>query len=197
MTLYASWGERGVVRLQKNHTHNVISNMPLPLQLLRIVPLIRKQRAHVEHYFYAPPVRIHRIKPWKENNVNNIIFLFIKDLNHLGFWYFVVFTKILHPFSSFTCLFYFYWLSVCNLRWKAESSEAPDENSGIAKKDTSQYHEVEDNIEYQQSLSLKNWFLKTFLQNFVPVFRYSWSVRYRCWKKEILINAPLLPTVKL
>lgn len=54
--------EARVVRLEEDHADDVVADVPLPLQLLRIVLLVRQLRAHVEHDFDGPPAGVHRVQ---------------------------------------------------------------------------------------------------------------------------------------
>ena len=56
--LDATWGEPSVVRLKEDHADDVVTNMALPLQLLRVVLLVREQGGDVEHHLNAPPVGV-------------------------------------------------------------------------------------------------------------------------------------------
>ena len=58
MGLDTAGGEPGVVSLQEDNTHNVVANVSLPLEFLRIAFLIRKQGGYMEHNFYASPVGV-------------------------------------------------------------------------------------------------------------------------------------------
>jgi hypothetical protein len=62
MALDARRTEGSVVGLQKHHAHNVVADVALSLQLLRVVLLIRKLRADVKHDFDIAPVRVHRVE---------------------------------------------------------------------------------------------------------------------------------------
>ncbi len=52
----------GVVGLEEDDTDDVVADVSLALQLLRIVLLVGEQRSHVEHDLYAAPVRVHRVQ---------------------------------------------------------------------------------------------------------------------------------------
>ena len=54
----ATWGEPSVVRLKEDHADDVITNMAFPLQLLRVVLLVREQGGDVEHHLDAAPVGV-------------------------------------------------------------------------------------------------------------------------------------------
>lgn len=62
MALNARRREGSVVRFKEDHAYDIVPYVPFPLKLLRVMPLIRKKRRHVEHDLYAPPVCIHRVE---------------------------------------------------------------------------------------------------------------------------------------
>ena len=54
----ATWREAGVVCLKEDHTDYIVANMPLPLQLLRVVLLVGQQGGDVEHHLDAAPMSV-------------------------------------------------------------------------------------------------------------------------------------------
>ena len=50
------------IRLQEDDTNDVVADVSLALQFLRIVLLVGQQSGHVEHDLDAPPVRVHRVQ---------------------------------------------------------------------------------------------------------------------------------------
>ena len=54
----ATWWESGVVCLKEDHADYVVTNMTLPLQLLRVVLLVGQQGGDVEHHLDAAPMRV-------------------------------------------------------------------------------------------------------------------------------------------
>lgn len=61
MALYTRGGESGVVGFEEHHADDVVADVSLALELLRIVLFIRQQGAYVEHYFYVAPIGVYRI----------------------------------------------------------------------------------------------------------------------------------------
>lgn len=62
MALDAARTKAGVVRLKEHDADDVIADVSLPLQLLRVVSLVGQLRAHVEHDLYRPPARVNRVQ---------------------------------------------------------------------------------------------------------------------------------------
>lgn len=58
MTLDAGGTETCVIRLEEHDAHDVVADVTLALQLLRIVFLVGQQRGHVEHDLDVAPVCI-------------------------------------------------------------------------------------------------------------------------------------------
>lgn len=54
--------EVGAVGLEKDDADDVVTDVALALQLLRVVLLVGQQRRNVEHDLDATPVRVHRVK---------------------------------------------------------------------------------------------------------------------------------------
>lgn len=62
MALDAGRTECGIVGLEEHDAHDIVADVALPLELLRIVLLVRQLRGYVEHYLYRTPVCINRVK---------------------------------------------------------------------------------------------------------------------------------------
>ena len=60
--LDAARGEPRVIRLEENHTYNVITNVSLPLELLGVALLVGEEGGHVEHDLYPPPMRVDAVE---------------------------------------------------------------------------------------------------------------------------------------
>ena len=54
----ATWREASVVGFKENHTNDIVSNVSLPLQLLRVVLLVGQQGGNMEHDLDAAPVGV-------------------------------------------------------------------------------------------------------------------------------------------
>lgn len=65
MTFDTGWTESSIIGLQKHHTHNVIANVTLPLQLLGIVLLVGKQCGYMEHDLDVTPICINGKETYK------------------------------------------------------------------------------------------------------------------------------------
>ena len=58
MRFDATWREASVVGFKENHTNDIVSNVSLPLQLLRVVLLVGQQGGNMEHDLDAAPVGV-------------------------------------------------------------------------------------------------------------------------------------------
>lgn len=62
VTFDAARREGSVVRFEEHHADDVVTDVTLTLQLLRVVFLVRKLRRYVEHDLDRSPVRVDRVQ---------------------------------------------------------------------------------------------------------------------------------------
>lgn len=79
MTFNAARGERRVVGFQKYDANDIVSDVTLSLELLRIMFFIRKLRRNVKHNFNRSPICVNRVETGQVVNGVQASFVFVES----------------------------------------------------------------------------------------------------------------------